>query len=131
MELSRCIELIYQGSGTLEEKYECASMGYWGNIPSFSPQPSVYSSAPAPLDPYIGEQLFKYQPRVNMRKCKTCNCGGSGAVSSGASSSGGGAAQSQGYGAGLLSGSSVGFNFQFSGLLLLLLIVVMIAKRKG
>lgn len=130
MELSRCIELIHQGSGTLDEKYECASMGYWGNIPTFSPQPYVYSSAPAPLDPYIGEQLFNYQPRAKMRKCKSCNCGGAGAVSGGGALSPAGAAQSQA-GTGFLAGSSVGFNFQFSGLLLLLLIVLMIAKRKG
>lgn len=126
----RCVDLINQAYGTIEEKLECASAGMWGNRPLYDFR-SSYAGFPTPWVPIATRQAITPVSRGSgpkVRKCNSgCGCGGGGSVG------GGGGVVTPGLpgggGGGLLGGSSVGFSVNIGGLLLLLLFIMMIVRK--
>lgn len=123
----RCLELIHQATGTLDEKLECAQMGYWGNVPAFgTPQP-VYSWVPVEALPELNPVAYEGR-KVVLGKCKSCNCGGSGG--SGPSTAAASNWGSPGPSTAAAPASGLSFEFSASGWLIIF-VILLVAVAAG
>lgn len=128
--LERCLQLIHQADGSIEEKFECASMTYWGNLVPIAPN----YTAPLPAENgyivYPIEAEYQLSGGTDSVNCPNCGCGGGGAIATPAASGGGGiVADSTGAG-GYLNIPGLGsIGASASMLLIAAIIGVMIAKK--
>ena len=126
----RCVSLIYQADGSLEEKLECAQMGLWGNIPpaNFKPYEPAYAPDPGTLQVFYDEPATPAEGEI-MNCGGGCGCGEAGG-GGGSSQAGGGGGSSQAGGSVALGLPGFGsFQVSVSALLLAAIIGVMIARK--
>lgn len=129
-DFGRCMDLIHQAPGTVEEKLACASAGLWGNRPLYDFRDS-YGGIPTYYIPDAVRASFLLPERKDapMRKCNSgcsgCSGGtvGGGAYPAIATNPAG--SPSGSILNGLAGGSNFGFSINLSGFLLLLLVVAM------